>query len=130
MDKYTDAQISALNSVLIGDEPYYYRKMCRYIAKNFNISLLDVENLPTDWVLSHFYEGTFEEMDNDSLVDIAKNLCAPEMVSKEEEQIQGFIKDLELEQDLAMAKERPVEVVEESLSVEKLQEFNLNFEDT
>jgi hypothetical protein len=133
MDKYLDSQINALNSVLIGNEPYYYRKMCRYVSRYFSISLLDVENLPIDWVLSHFYESSFEEMDNDNLVDIAKNLCAPEMVSKEEEQIQGFMKDLEQEQELVMSrvspKELPKEEVEQSLNVEKLPEFNLNFEE-
>ena len=43
------------------------------------------------------------------------------------------MKDLELEQDLVMAKEKPTEVskeeVEQSLKVEKMPEFNLNFED-
>lgn len=133
MDKYTDAQIKALNSVLIGDEPYYYRKICRYISKNYGLSLIETEKLPIDWILAHFYEGTFEEMDNDSLVDIAKNLCAPDLVAKEEEQIQAVIKDLELEQELALSNEKskksPKEDVEQSLSVEKMPEFNLNFEE-
>ena len=133
MDKYLDAQISALNSVLIGDEAYYYRKMCRFVSKNYSVPLHEVEKMPTDWVLSHFYEGTFEELDNNSIVDIAKNLCAPDIVAKEEEQIQILMKDLELEQEKALSKDshkNPTkEEVEQSLSVEKLPEFNLNFEE-
>jgi uncharacterized protein YdaU (DUF1376 family) len=124
LDKYTDWQINALHSVLIGDENYYYRKMCRFVSQNFSIPLNEVEKMPVDYVLMHYFEGTYEGWEEKDLVNLAKELCAPDMKAEEEEQIQAAIDTLEQEQARILAEE---EGKKESLNVEKQKEFNFNF---
>ena len=126
LEKYTDWQINALNSVLLGNETYFYRKMCRYISQNFNIPLPEVEKMPVDYVLLHYFESTYEGYEEKELLKLAKELCAPDIASKEEEQIQAVIADLEKEQE-AILNSKSNE--NQSLEIPKQKEFNLTFDD-
>lgn len=126
MDKYVDWQINALHSVLIGDELFYYRKMCRTISQKFNISLLEAEKLPVDYILLHYFESEYEEWEEKDLIKLAKELCAPDIADKEEEQIQAVIDELDAEYE---RKQELQNDKKESLPLPKMKEFNLNFEE-
>lgn len=126
LDKYTDWQVNALNSVLIGNEVYFYRKMCRYVSQNFNIPLPEVEKMPTDYVLLHYFESVYEGYEEKDLIKLAKELCAPDIADKEEQQIQAVIAELEKEQELILSQK---DDKNESLNVPKQKEFNLTFDE-
>lgn len=126
MDKYVDWQINALHSVLIGDEPFFYRKMCRYISQKFNISLLEAEKLPVDYILLHYFESQYEEWEEKDLIKLAKELCAPDIADKEEEQIQAVIDELDAEYE---QQEEQKKDKKESLELPKMKEFDLKFEE-
>ena len=123
---YEELRIKALHSVLVGSEDYFYRKICRYFSQNFNVSLPEVEKMPADYVLLHYYESVFESLDENSNIENAIELCAPEMIEQRNKDVDNLVKILEEEQKNKKPK-KVKEVEENSEEVEKLPEMNLDF---
>ena len=70
-DIYRAEQLKALQAVLIGSEAYFYRRVCRWYSNEFHTPLKDVEILPYEHILQHYYENKLEAMGRNQIIDIA-----------------------------------------------------------
>jgi hypothetical protein len=145
MENYKNLRIEALYNVLYQKEEYVYRTMCRYIAKEYHIPLNEVEQLPVNYVLRHYYETLYENFEEDKLYKTAVELMYPQAMVEEEKDIQDFIKKIETEAQAARAAKQSVANKQQEKSVDKKQqepqqvspttknpklpEFNLQFND-
>lgn len=63
-------QKQALKSIFKQDYEYLLRKICRWYSNKFYTPLHIVENdLPTYYILQHFYESKYEDMNRNDLID-------------------------------------------------------------
>lgn len=95
---YRSYQIQAAEAVLDPDEQAFYRKICRWYSKNFFTPLHIVEALPTDQILTNYYEASMEQIPYNDLYDIVMEDFLPELVQENEDNLEEFMQDLELEQ--------------------------------
>jgi hypothetical protein len=56
----------ALRDVLKEPYEYHLRHVFRWYSKTFSTPLTEVEDLPLETVLQHFYEARYEEMDDEA----------------------------------------------------------------
>ena len=72
MDYYTAIRLNALDAVLSGDnQEYVLRHIFRWYSKTFATPLNEVEELPLEDVLTHYYETKYEDM-KDIEIDMEK----------------------------------------------------------
>lgn len=63
MDPLEAVRIKALLAVMEGDSfSYLYRRITRTYAKLFSTPLHEVEELPIEYVLEHYFEHVYEEL--------------------------------------------------------------------
>lgn len=85
-------QALALCSVVESGDDYVYRKICRLYSKTYNTPLPEVYRIPPASVFRDFFEGVFEEMDEDSFYSSMRELVSTEDdVAREEQLIQQQI---------------------------------------
>jgi hypothetical protein len=93
---YNNAKLQALLSMVEGRADYFYRTVCRYISKNFNMPLDQVENMDVPWVLRHYYESVYDENygnDEDSWPELIDAAIMPPGTDAYEEDLQKFIEE-------------------------------------
>lgn len=59
------------------DSEFIYRRICRWYSKNFATPLREVENLPIEYVLQHYFEETFDTLatsNNDNDLQTLENI--------------------------------------------------------
>lgn len=127
MEKYIDHQIQAIYSALVGDETTFYRQVCRYFSKTFSVPLPEVEKMPFDYVLRHYYEDKFESIPRNSLIDTAVELCAPELIQQKDAAVDNLVELLKKEGKIKSEDTEELEEFEQDIPEVKLPEFNMNF---
>jgi hypothetical protein len=92
----------ALASVLEPDEAYYYRKICRSFSERYHMPLPEVEKLPYDYVLRHYFEHQIEQLNESDAEEAAHALevrmqrsINPNYDAEEEESIEDFVQMIE-----------------------------------
>jgi len=60
-----DLQKIALLAVLQPDDDAFIRRIYRWFSTTFHVPLPDVDDLPLDYVLLHYFEANFEQLDDD-----------------------------------------------------------------
>jgi hypothetical protein len=63
MDLYKAIRTIALREVMKETGEYQVRNVQRWFSKTFHTPLLQVEELPLEYVLQHFYESRYEDLD-------------------------------------------------------------------
>lgn len=101
---YRSYQIQAAESVLDGNESYFYRKICRWYSAKFHTPLITVETLPIDHILTNYYESTMEVIPYNDLFDLVIEDFLPEIQKENEESLEEFMKEMEEEQAEQLAK--------------------------
>lgn len=64
MSKIDDIKKIALSSVLEGDDEAFIRHLFRWYSKTFFTPLAEVELLPLEYILLHYFETQYEELDS------------------------------------------------------------------
>lgn len=84
------AQIAALRAVIDPDLFADFRKICRWFSKNFATPLVEVYDLPSDFVLQHYLEDRYENLDYEG----RRNLLI-ELTETSEERIERLRQEAE-----------------------------------
>lgn len=92
---YDYIKIQAFESYLNEDDQYFYRKVCRWYSTEFHTPLTEVEKLPWDYILLHYYESSLEKMDYNDVLDLAIEEYVPEIVEEQEKDTDAFVKEVE-----------------------------------
>jgi primosomal protein N' len=95
---YKYLQLKALDSVFNPNDLYLQRKICRWYSKEYNTPLKQVLVMAFDEVLTHYYENQFENIPHNDLIDMLVDDHLPDVSSEEDEDIEEWVEDLELEQ--------------------------------
>lgn len=102
----------ALLSIVEPDSEANLRRLYRWFSKTFNMAITEVEELPVEYILMHYYESKYEELNDeekhDEIIDI---LETPEekaaRIAEEQAKEDDFLAELEaqaLEERKAEAK--------------------------
>lgn len=90
----------ALKSVALKDMEYFHRKVCRYYSQNFHTPLLEVYDLPWPFVFNNYLEHILETgHGQESLYDLAIDICCPDRRADEEEELQQRIREIEAKEE-------------------------------
>lgn len=89
-------QILALDAVLSPDWEASYRHVCRWYSKEFSTPLHTVEDLPIIEVMTHYYEGCYEAMDEEKRRKLSVEICetAEGRMRREASEAQSIKKDV------------------------------------
>jgi primosomal protein N' len=82
MDVLESVRVQALLDVMEGDFPYHYRRICRWYSKTFHTPLVEVDDLPMDYVLQAFFEDRFEDMSKSDRRKLALEMTETEAEKK------------------------------------------------
>lgn len=83
MNLYDAIRTQALHAVLRPDGDYLLRHIFRWYSMTFNTPLMDVYDLPIDFVLQHYYEMSFENLPEEERLAIID-----EVIETDEERAQ------------------------------------------
>ena len=108
-DYLISIQKSAMASVAQPDFNAFMRKISRWFSKTYSTPLLEVDQLDPSYVLQHYFEHTFEEMDKDERINKIIQLLETseerrERELKEEEEEDAFVR--KIEEELAQEQEK------------------------
>lgn len=74
MDLIDAIKKQALLASIEPDSDAVLRRLYRWFSKTFHMSIADVEDLPTDYILLHYYESKYEDLEDeekhDEIIDI------------------------------------------------------------
>lgn len=101
---YKHFKLKALDSTLDPDDGYIYRKICRWYSTNFATPLHKVYKLPVQQILINYYEASLEKVKHNDVIDIAIEDFFPQMLEQQEQDDEAFLKALEEEQAIALAR--------------------------
>jgi hypothetical protein len=82
MDLIDAIRTQAMLDVMEGDFLYHYRRICRWFSSKFATPLSEVEELPIEYVLQHFFEEQFESMSKSERRKIALEMTENETEKK------------------------------------------------
>jgi primosomal protein N' len=122
---YKKIQGLALSSVYEGDLLYFQRKVCRWYSEKYHTPLHQVFDIPWEFVLTCYYEDSFEKMKEEDLEYEVKSTFANEVLQTEEEENQAFA--LELERKLK-ERQKAKNNKSESLDKQDQKEISLTFD--
>lgn len=85
LDLLKSLRLCAYGAVKAKDSDYVLRFIFRWYSREFKTSLAEVEAMPLEEVLTHFFECRYENMDDDALEEEEKLLCetASERLARE-----------------------------------------------
>lgn len=107
---YKHFKLQALDAVLDPDDSYLYRKICRWYSTNFATPLHVVYELPLQLVLTNYFEASCEKIPHNDLINVALEDFYPERVQAQEQVEEDFVKALEAEQALQLARLKAKEI--------------------
>jgi primosomal protein N' len=61
VDQFEAIRIQALLDVMEGGFGYHWRRICRWYSATFHTPLAEVDALPVEHILQHFFEQSFEQ---------------------------------------------------------------------
>lgn len=67
MSIWEDSRLLALKDVLVGTAEYQHRRILRWYSRTFSTALHDVEQLPLEYVLQHYYESFWEKAEAEEI---------------------------------------------------------------
>jgi succinate dehydrogenase flavin-adding protein (antitoxin of CptAB toxin-antitoxin module) len=139
---YRALQTVALADFLNKSHEYQKRHIMRWFSITFHTPLIEVEELEFDYILQHYYEHTFENMEKDQLSKEIKDLSMTEdESSKIVEEDDEFVEEL-IRQEAAKANkvQNPTQNIKDVVNpkslgiskadLEKFQEIELTFDTT
>lgn len=88
-------QLKAIQNVLSNNDEYFYRKICRWFSKEFSTPIKDVESLPWDYIITHYYESHIETMSKQPLLDFIVDTYFPEIREERSKIDTDFLKNLQ-----------------------------------
>jgi hypothetical protein len=62
VDRMKNIQLQAMKAVVTPDDEALYRYVCRWFSSKFATPLMDVYDMPIDFVLQHYFEDMYENM--------------------------------------------------------------------
>ncbi len=65
MDRVKNIQLQAMRAIVTPDDDALFRFVCRWFSEKFSTPLMDVYDLPADFVLQHYFEDMFSNMSRD-----------------------------------------------------------------
>ena len=124
---YQIKQLEAITAVLARNEAYQYRKICRWFSRAYSTPLKEVEQLPWDYLLTHYYEAQLEDMDYNNVFDLATENYIEEFVNEDEVLKKKLEEELVAEQLRTIKKKRERDKFKED--VPKIQGKSMKFDD-
>lgn len=105
MDFVSALRLKAMAAVMAEDPGWdaKFRAIARYLSREFSIPLMDVYDLPLDFVLLQYYESRFETMEEEEL-----HRQAEEMVTSPEEREAEILEAQKSDDDFFRATEMAV----------------------
>lgn len=98
-----NAQLKALESVLLKTHEFFERKVRRWFSKQYSTPYMDTFNIPWEELLLHYYEAGIESLTYNEVYDLAVTEYLPEFVNEIEEEDDLFAQSLVKEQDATVA---------------------------
>jgi len=93
-------EVLALRDIALKDPEYFQRKVCRYFSEHFHTPLLEVYDLPWPFVFTNYLEHIVESNHGqESIYNLAIDICYPEYRQEEEEEVEDWIKKIEEEEE-------------------------------
>ena len=93
-----NAQLKALESVLLKTHEFFERKVRRWFSKQFSTPYMDTFDIPWEELLLHYYEAGIENLSYNDVYDLAITEYLPEFVNLADEEDAEFARSLEEEQ--------------------------------
>ena len=78
MNLYKAIEVNAMKAVVAPDEEAKIRQIMRWYSKTFHTPLLSVYDLPLDYLLTHYYEETYSEMEEEIRAEKHQQLAMTE----------------------------------------------------
>lgn len=101
---FDDIQKIAFLSVLRPDYDAWIRKVCRWYSRTFKTPLDQVEDLPINYVLQHYWETVFDEME-----DAEKRQALMELLETPEDRKKRVEQEQRAEEDFVAAAQAEVD---------------------
>lgn len=136
MHRYRAIALKALQSVVEADEPYLKRYVTRWYSTTFHTPLHEVEELPFEYVLEHYHEHTYAQLDPEKLDKAIEEAIKDERdIATEQESDDDFVRELEnlnkkvekISKTLAPIKEAMKPLIDPK-TLEHLEEINMTFD--
>lgn len=104
LDYLKALRLLAFRSVEKRDHDYVVRHVCRWYSERFHTPLAEVESIPLENILQHFFEVQVEEMEDEARDELRAQLCETrdERVQREADEAEKAADDAAFE---AMVKE-------------------------
>lgn len=103
---YKNAQLAAIEGILMDSPDHFERKVRRWFSKNFSTPYLDTFKIAWPELLKHYYEADFEENDYNELFDLVVKEYLPEFVDAAEADDQAFADSLLDEQKATLERKK------------------------
>lgn len=126
-DWVQELKLLALKSVLLEDDDYLVRKVCREYSEIFHTPLHEVYELSWEFILTNYYEHAFDKMDFVLLKNEAKYLTESEEDKKiriereAKKKAEDDAYERKLQQELELLKKQTKELTD---NVDKLADLN------
>jgi len=88
---YKYFRLKALSDTIDFSDDYFYRKICREFSIKFNTPLLEVESLPQEYILQHYYENMHEDIELEDMPEIISETLNPQGSNEYEDEMQEWI---------------------------------------
>lgn len=113
MDRMKNIQLQAMRAIISPNDAALYRYVCRWYSSKFATPLLDVYDIPTDFVLQQYFEDLFENMSKKERYDRTIELIE----TQEERQERLRLEEAEITEQVArvrgLVKDEPKKLEEE-----------------
>ncbi len=104
-----NAQLKAVESILLKTLGFFERKVRRWFSKNYATPYLDTFKIPWEELLLHYYEGGLENRTFNEVFDLATTEYLPEFMKEAEGEDQEFANSLVKEQEATLNKKKAKE---------------------
>lgn len=113
-------RVIALHATLKNTNEFWIRNIQRWYSSTFHTPLLQVEDLPFDYLLAHYYEYHYHKMSSEELLKEWQKVVHPEEIQEEQDVQQNnneadeeYLEELRKDkQKQVLAKEEPVKPLE------------------
>lgn len=102
---YYQIKIKALLEAIEQTPSRFYRKITRWYSREFSTTLENVRKLPLMCVLREYYESELDNLDEESIIELAKKMI-PAIIEQEERENQAFADSLIEEQERSIERAR------------------------
>lgn len=111
-----NAQLKALESVLLETHEFFERKVRRWFSKQFSTPYMDTFDIPWEEILLHYYESSIENLTYNEVYDLAVAEYLPEFMDAQEEEDEQFAQDLIKEQEATVKAKQAKDMAKDELA--------------